>query len=189
MIKIRAVKILAIRILAAILLGSAAAMTAAAATGDKTLSGAAAAIAAIAIAAAPLAPSAWRGLALPAARRDALLAAMLYAWGAAAMLGVYGLSGLSWRHGWQYGCAMALVAAGLYAYARQPSPPRHAFSLAAAHGLLAASALVFLWTSGKLWAGKPDWAANQIFVAGSLAILALCLNSARTEMTHSRGET
>lgn len=176
------------KILAGILFVSASAMTAAAAIDAKTLSGAAAAAAAIAIVAAALAPSRWAASSFPAWRRDALLAASVYAWGAFAMLGVYGISGLWWRHGWQYGCAMALVAAGLYAYARKPAAARYAFWLTAIHGLLAVSALAFLWVSGKLWTGKPDWAANQVFVAGSLAILALCLNSARAGMTHSRGQ-
>lgn len=175
------------KILAAVLLASAAAMTLAAAMGDKLFSAAAAAVAAIAVVLAAFAPDSRRAAAVPAWRRDDSLAAMLYAWGAAAMFGVYGLSGLWWRHGWQYGSAMALVAAGLYAYARQPSEARHAFWLAVIHGLLAVAALVFLCVSGKLSAGKPDWAANQIFVAGSLAILVLCLNSARARMTHSRG--
>ncbi len=49
--------------------------------------------------------------------RNAVLAAFVYAWGATALLAIYSLSGLTWRHWWQYGAAMALLAAGIFIYA------------------------------------------------------------------------
>ncbi len=51
-------------------------------------------------------------------RRNTLLAALVYAWGAAAILALYSLSALNWRHWWQYGAAMALVAIAVFLYAQ-----------------------------------------------------------------------
>src|SRR5690606_7124014 len=45
-----------------------------------------------------------------AAQRNAKLMALVWAWGAAAMAGVYTLGGLRWQHDWQYGSGMALIA-------------------------------------------------------------------------------
>ncbi len=41
---------------------------------------------------------------------NTVLTAIVYAWGAAALFSIYGLSGLHWRHWWQYGAGMALLA-------------------------------------------------------------------------------
>ena len=41
---------------------------------------------------------------------NTVLAALVYAWGATAMFTIYSLSGLAWRHWWQYGAGMALLA-------------------------------------------------------------------------------
>ena len=41
---------------------------------------------------------------------NTVLTAIVYAWGAAALFCIYGLSGLHWRHWWQYGAGMALLA-------------------------------------------------------------------------------
>src|SRR4029078_1802569 len=34
---------------------------------------------------------------------NTVLTALVYAWGAVAMFSIYSLSGLAWRHWWQYG--------------------------------------------------------------------------------------
>lgn len=128
--------------------------------------------------------------------RNTRLTALIYGWGAAAMLAVYTLSGLKWQHGWQYGSAMALVAAAIYGYAallaRADSPPRtrvalrRVLVLTVAHGVAVALGLAFIVAAGKLWAGKPDWAANHVFVAGGLAVISVCLISAVTQRRLSR---
>ncbi len=46
-------------------------------------------------------------------RRNTRLAALVYAWGAAAFFAIYGLTGIRWQHGFQYGAGAALIA-GLY---------------------------------------------------------------------------
>jgi hypothetical protein len=110
-------------------------------------------------------------------RRNTRLAALTYAWGAAAMLATYHLSGLTWRHGWQYGLGMALIAAGLVWYVRalgsaekMPGP-----GITLMHGAVVLLALAHLVAGGTLATTKGDWAANQIFVAGGLALLLVCV--------------
>jgi len=120
-----------------------------------------------------------------ASRRNARLMALTYAWGSLALLAVYKLSGLKWQHGWQYGSAMAVVAGALLLYVHKLGDPKtplrsltslDATSYAAlAQAIAAAGGLVFLVTSGKLWSGKQDWAANHVFIAGGLAIAGISL--------------
>ncbi len=117
-------------------------------------------------------------------RRNIRLAALVYSWGAAAMLAVYSLSGLEWRHGWQYGFAMALFAAALITYVwrlgeRPAMPP---LLLTVLHGAAAFSGLAFLIGSGKLATHKDDWVANDVFLFGGLAILAICIFTAITQV-------
>lgn len=189
---------------AAVLLASAGAMLAGAALGAQWLSGMAASLAAFAAVAWTGAfaraeePPISRDRRLSAVQRSANAAALVYAWGGGAMLGVYSLSGLSWEHGWQYGLAMALIAAGIFAYGRgigaEPGAAvrarrlRWASWLTALHGLAAVGALVFLVSSGKLWSGKSDWAANHIFLAGGLAIAAICAVSVATQAALARAD-
>ncbi len=119
-----------------------------------------------------------------AQRRNTRLAALTYAWGAAALLSVYGFTGLKWQHGWQYGLGAALIAAGLLAYVHQmaksgletPAAPM----LTTLHGLAAGFGLLFLIGTGKLASLKGDWAANNIFLYGGLTIIGLCFVAART---------
>lgn len=118
-----------------------------------------------------------------AGRSNAQLVGAAYGWGGLAMLAVYMLSGLSWRHGWQYGSGMLLIALALFGYARMLAAPSSPMAtpralalvamLALAQGIAAALALVILATSGKLATAKGDWAANHIFVAGGLAIVVI----------------
>ena len=176
-----------------VLLASAAAMMTAAAWQNRTLSAASAASAAIVIIAASLHVNRpfWRiansnhapGAAKTAVHGSTLLLAMIYGWGALAMLAVYQLSGLYWRHGWQYGLAMALVAlVHVYVAGRIDSPGdgigtgngiTRAVNGAAAQGIAIALALLWLVGSGKLETIKGDWAANHIFIAGGFAVIFL----------------
>ncbi len=116
-------------------------------------------------------------------RRNTLLASVVYAWGAAALLAIYSLSGLSWRHWWQYGAAMALVAVAVFLYAqlltdeqgsyRTPRALNVLMGLTVAQGLAVVGVIIFLVVSEKLFTPRSDWAANYVFVTGSatLAIL------------------
>lgn len=184
---------------------SAASMTIAAAVGDQTLSQIWAILFAVAVifwiigAQAPL----WWSPPPSHAATEAYtvcvagsLVSLVYAWGGLAMLGVYLLSGLRWQHGWQYGTAMLLVAGliGVYSIhhpydeAGAPSRPAldTAFWLTAIHGIAAVTGLAFLIASGKPWLEKPDWAANQIFLAGGIAVVIVCLVAGATQVRLAR---
>lgn len=133
------------------------------------------------------------------ARQNGQLNAIVYAWGAVAMLAIYALSPLYWQHWWQYGAAMALIAVGVYVYARwldpagKPPPPAKAFDiaagLAALQGVAAIAALAFLIFSGKLGAMKSDWAANQIFLIGGIALAAVSIISVLNHLKLSKRAT
>lgn len=126
-------------------------------------------------------------------RRNTRLIALVYAWGAAAMFAVYVLGALKWRHGWQYGAAMALIAAALLWLVDRLGRPGNAFDtpgffhrvvpLTLLHGLLALGGLAFLIASGKLGTTRGDWAANHVFLAGGIGVVAL---AAITAFTHRR---
>jgi hypothetical protein len=118
-----------------------------------------------------------------AAAANALLIATAYAWGGTVMLLAYVATRLHWQHGWEYGCGMWLIALALRACARGLENRTPALvkactrgwlaTLTTLQGLAAVGGLVFLVGSGKLGAGKPDWAANIVFMAGGLALIAL----------------
>lgn len=118
-------------------------------------------------------------------RRNTRLAALVYAWAAAAFFSVYGLSGVYWRHGFQYGTAAALIAGGLLYYvhrmgsdgSKHPPPA----SLTLLHGVAVASGLAFLFSSGKLASVRGDWPANTIFLFGGLALVGVCFIAYRTQ--------
>jgi len=113
---------------------------------------------------------------------NSLLATLAYGWGAAAMLAVYGLSALSWRHWWQYGAGMILFATLAYFCARyalgdrRMQPTRAGLRMLAAMTFAQAAfvigGLAYLIGSGALDTQKDDWAANHIFLTGGI-ILAL----------------
>lgn len=118
---------------------------------------------------------------------NSVLTAVSYAWGAAVMLTVYPLGGLVWRHWWQYGLGMALLSAGTLVVAgylvgmRQPHDNGHglAMLMRMTIGLSVAvvASLIYLVTSGKLATPKDDWAANVVFIAGGVTVLAISLAS------------
>lgn len=111
-------------------------------------------------------------------RRNARLAALVYAWGAAAFFAIYGLTDIRWQHGFQYGAGAALFAAGLLYYVhrlgadRDKTPPPPALNIM--HALAVSAGLVFLIGSNKLTTVKGDWPANYIFLFGGLALVGLC---------------
>lgn len=127
-----------------------------------------------------------------------VVTAMIYAWGGAAMFMVYELTGLHWRHGWQYGSIMLLIAAGLFAYVRvlddrqsrltAPAAVDRVVQLAALHGLATAVALGWLVLSGKLDTVKGDWAANAIFLAGGVSIIAISAMAVRAHRALTRAQ-
>lgn len=199
------------RVLFGIGLASAALMVAAAATGRGEFVTAAAALFAVSacVVAVLCNIDAWRRplsidadadalVAIGALRRNAMLAATAFGWGALAMQGVYvtALTGLKWQHGWQYAAAMAVLGTGWWAFARtlRPALPgaerkgwaahfRWACPLALGQGLIAAGGLGALVISGKLWSIRADWAANRVFAALAVAILAI---SIATWVSHRR---
>lgn len=111
-------------------------------------------------------------------RRNTRLAALIYAWGAAAFFAIYGLTSVRWQHGFQYGTGAALIAAALLYYVHRmgsdatSTPP--SIGLTILHALAVTAGLVFLIGSDKLATPKGDWPANYIFLFGGLAIIGLC---------------
>ena len=194
--------------LIAVLLASAGAMWAAAGAGNRLLSFASngAFGTSIVLAAPRTNVPLWRGAHPPggsrrlqadAMRRNARLAALVYACGAAAMFAVYMLAGLAWRHGWQYGSGMALIAGAFLAYAhamrpgsalRTPHALHGACAFTMLHGLAALAGLAFMLRAGKLATVKGDWAANHVFLAGGAAIVALCALTLVTHVALARQE-
>ncbi len=114
------------------------------------------------------------------------IAAFVYAWGAIALFAVYSLSDLFWRHSWQYGLGAALFAVGVSLYAnsldRETSTALPPLYLTALHGAAAAGGLIYLVGTDKLDTHRGDWAANDVFLAGGIAIVVLCLIAAITQM-------
>lgn len=119
-------------------------------------------------------------------RRNTRLAALVYAWGAAAFFAIYGLTDVRWQHGLQYGTGAALLAAAFLYYVYKMgtdganTPP--AAWLTAAHGLAITTGLAFLIGAGKLASAKGDWPANYIFLFGGLALVGLCYLAFRTQV-------
>ncbi len=120
-----------------------------------------------------------------ALRCNVWLAALVYAWGASALFAVYSLSDVWWRHAFQYGSGAALFAAGLGIYGYRLGRARNLaippLYLTVTHGLAAAGGLVYLIGGGKLDTTKGDWAANEVFLWGGIAIVVLCLISTVTQ--------
>jgi len=134
----------------------------------------------------------------PAAVREALrcnvwLAALLYAWGASALFGMYSLSDLSWRHAFQYASGAALFAAciGIYGFrlGRIRSMPIPPLFLTILHVSAAVGCLIYLFGTDKLATVKDDWAANEVFLWGGFAVVALCVISAVTQTRVIRSGT
>lgn len=120
-----------------------------------------------------------------AARRNARLQGLSYAWGGAAMAADYSLSPLDWRHDWQYALGMTIASLICFAYARrvvQPgatlATPRMLHYAEIAGLLQGAGALIgvlHLFASGKIWTFGADWAANHIFLVGGALLACLSL--------------
>jgi hypothetical protein len=118
---------------------------------------------------------------------NTVLAALVYAWGATAMFAIYSLSGLAWRHWWQYGAAMTLLACMALLCAHHLAEDRghlkRATSLnvlmavTVAQAVAVAGGLAYLVGSGKLHTAKADWAANHVFIAGGIAIALISIVS------------
>jgi MFS family permease len=142
-------------------------------------------------------PAALKVTPATAARRNARLMAFAYAWGGAAMLAVYTISGLRWRHGWQYGLGMALIAVLIFGYAvalghkdsrlARPTLLAGAFAATAGQAVAAAGALlVFFVLAGPIDFSRGDWAANIIFLVGGLTIIGVSLLAAATHRALAR---
>ncbi len=144
--------------------------------------------------------SAFRAAALDpihAARRNARLVGLMYAWSALGMLGLYTtpLTGLRWQHGWQYAAAFGLLSAGALAYthlsgsrdaATRQRLQKLAGPLSAVQATAAAIGLVFLVMSGTLQSKRADWAANVIFLYAALTIMIITAVALRTHIRLTR---
>lgn len=129
-----------------------------------------------------------RKAALHASRRNARLMAIAYAWGAGALLAVYGLTELWWFHSWQYASAMILIAGALLGFVHLLGDKESQFSselsldvsafLSMAQAAAAAMGLGFLVGSGKYASIKTDWPANHVFIAGGLALIVISVVAA-----------
>lgn len=118
-----------------------------------------------------------------AGRRNARLIALVYVWGALAMLMLYQWTGLRWQHGLQYAYGMAAIGALIIIWvhssvqpgSRLVTPPALALALKGtiAHAIAALAGLVFLIGSGKIMSVRSDWAANRLFLAGGIAVVGL----------------
>lgn len=118
---------------------------------------------------------------------NSVLTAATYGWGAAVMFTAYSLGGLVWRHWWQYGAGMVLLAAAALAAAsyligsRAPfrSGPglRRLMQLTLALIVAVVISLIYLVGSGKLATPKDDWAANIVFLTGGLTVIAISVAS------------
>lgn len=127
-----------------------------------------------------------------ALRCNVWLVAVVYAWGASALFAIYSLSDLVWRHGFQYGLGSAVFAAclGIYGFllGRKRSLSTPPLVLTFIHGLAVGGGLVYMIGSGKMSTQKGDWAANEVFMWGGIAIIALCIISAVTQTRLTRSE-
>jgi hypothetical protein len=134
---------------------------------------------------------------LHAARRNARLTGLTYAWAALGMMGLYTtpLTGLRWQHGWQYAAAFGLLSVFALAYthasgSRNVSTRQHlqrlAGPLAAIQATIAAIGLAFLVMSGTLQSRRPDWAANVIFLYATLTIMIITAVALRTHIRLTR---
>jgi hypothetical protein len=134
--------------------------------------------------------------AITCAQCNAVLAALVYAWGAIAMLAIYSLTALTWRHWWQYGAAMLLIAGAIFLYAyvltagresyRSPRALEVLMGLTVAQGVAVVVALLWLLFSGKIHSPRGDWAANEIFVGGAVMLGMLSAVSIPTLRTLTR---
>jgi hypothetical protein len=116
-------------------------------------------------------------------RTTTCLSAITCAWAAAALLLAYPIAGLQWRHGWEYGSALGLAAAGFALYRRWLSQNfdasaalaavSRAAALATLQGVAIAVTIAWILASGKLHTLKNDWLANDVFLATGCAMLAL----------------
>ena len=121
---------------------------------------------------------------------------LAYTWGGIIMFAVYRLSGLRWQHGWQYAAGMGLIALALQVYAwrlahshsrlRHPRALAVAAQLSVLQALAAVTGVSFLLFSGMIASVKGDWAANQIFLAGGLAVALLSAICAYTQFRFMR---
>ncbi len=127
------------------------------------------------------------------AQHNAVLAALVYSWGAIAMLAIYSLTALSWRHWWQYGAAMLFVAGAIFVYAlllsaghksyRSPRALNFLMGLTAVQGIAVVIVILWLLLSGKIYTLRGDWAANEIFFGGAAMLAVL---SSLAILTHRK---
>jgi hypothetical protein len=127
------------------------------------------------------------------AQNNAVLAALVYAWSAIAMLAIYSLTPLKWQHWWEYGAAMLLIACAILVYAnaltagpasiRSPRALDILMGLTLAQGVAVGVVILWILFSGKIHTLRGDWAANEIFIGGSVMLIMV---SAISLVTHRK---
>jgi hypothetical protein len=127
-----------------------------------------------------------------AVRRNARMLGIIYLWGSAGLLAIYRGTSLRWQHGVQYTIGMALIGLLIFVWVRRAGRPRSrlvgprgltlALRAATVHALAAVGGLVFLIGSGKLASTRGDWAANQVFLAGGLAVVGVSIIAILTHL-------
>ncbi len=124
-----------------------------------------------------------------AAARNARLMGVCYVWGAVALMAIYSLTQLRWQHGWQYALGMALFGVTGFVFASKLKREdlnqydlvfRVARFLTIIQGIGAVLGLVYLVAMGKMSSVHDDWAANQVFLFGGIAIVLLSVFSLRS---------
>lgn len=131
-----------------------------------------------------------------AVRRNARLLALTYVWGGIALFALYKGTGLRWQHGLQYAIGMTVIGFIVIGWvfhswrpgSRLVSPIGLKFALWATmvHAAAAVGGLIFLIGSGKLMSTRGDWAANQVFLAGGLAVVGMSVIAILTHLRLSR---
>lgn len=136
---------------------------------------------------------------LLALRQTTQLSTLSHAWTATALMLSYPLAGLRWLHGWEYGLAFAILAGVFFIYCSKLADPADPLAqtsavetagrFAGVQAFVVVALLAWILLSGKLATVRGDWAANNIFLAEGIAILALSLVLVSVHRALSRSET
>src|SRR5262245_57750500 len=124
----------------------------------------------------------------PVAAQNAQAMGLVWSWGALALIGTYGTGLLVWKEWWQFAVAFAAAAglclgfsAVLHTDARKGEEDEAMLKLARTLAIVQLAGMVLV-VAGLLAEGKmtrflnpryTDWAANDIFLCGALALAVL----------------
>ena len=122
---------------------------------------------------------------LRTASANARFMGFAYAWGSFSMLTMYYLTDLHWYHAYQYALYMAVPAVVSIVFARTLRSSKGtgytsgnlklSMQLTVVQAVAMLAIVAYLILSGKMQIIGKDWAADHVFLWGSLAILGLSL--------------